>query len=179
LLKRKDNYNRLLGPHASRALEIAERRSAIRKAFITEALIVEVNSGARVAGRSCDLVLNGCYVDTLNPFKEGTIVRLRLQHGDSAVESKGRIVYQVPRMGMGIVFNDMTPENQHTLDEWLAEVDAAAEPFDAPLPAAKVETIAKVESSEDSQVVQLINVLHKKGILTNAEATLLLKKPLE
>ena len=91
------------------AVNVAERRSAPRKHFVAETLIVEVSSGLRLAARSCDLVISGCYVDTLRPFPVGTLVRIRMKKDETTVEANGNVVYELPGLGMGIAFHDLTP----------------------------------------------------------------------
>ena len=119
--KRRTNSNAGSSKSVTEALlEVVERRAAERVAFITEALVAEVSSGAHLAGRSCDLVEGGCYVDTINPFPEGAVVRIRLQHGNSSIEALGRVVYAIVGMGMGVAFEEISEENQATLDAWLS-----------------------------------------------------------
>jgi hypothetical protein len=179
LEKRRENTNAGSNKSGSKgSTEVAERRSGTRKPFVSEAVVVEINSGARLFARSCDIVGNGCYVDTLNPFAEGTIVRLRLQHGDSKLEAKGKVVYRVPSMGMGLEFVELTIENQRILHQWLAQTNRGNDPTEVPLPPRKAEPIAKERERED-QIVQLIYILKMKGILTNAEVALLLKETID
>lgn len=157
-------------------LEVVERRRAERVAFITEALVAEVSSGAHLAGRSCDLVEGGCYVDTINPFPEGATVRIRLQHGNSRVEALGRVVYAVVGMGMGLAFEEISDENQAKLDEWLSLAQDGTEVNDALRQLGKIDKPA-TSSFGESHFTQLIELLREKGILTKAEEARLLKKP--
>jgi hypothetical protein len=165
-------------PFAKRLTEVVERRSATRKPFVGEILIVELNSGAKLSGRTCDLGIHGCYIDTLNPYPQGTLVRIRVQHGKEMVEVKGKVAYRLASLGMGVAFYDLTPENRATLEEWLSRADSEGRVFEASLPPIRVEQPALPQQKEE-QIVELIRVLMKKGILSRTEAASLLKKPIE
>jgi hypothetical protein len=97
--------------------DTVDRRSAPRQPFIAEAKIMEINSGAKLLARSCDLVVHGCYVDTLNPFPVGTFVRIRLKKEKTIIEANGSVVYRMPGLGMGIAFHDLTPESHEALEQ--------------------------------------------------------------
>ncbi len=104
------------------ATSVEERRSAPRQHFVAEAQIVEITSGVKLSARSCDLVIHGCYVDTLRPFPVGALVRIRLKKGETIIEANGNVVYQLPGLGMGIAFHDLTPESHAALDKWLSHM---------------------------------------------------------
>jgi hypothetical protein len=65
--------------------------------------------------------LGGCYVDTLNPFPEGTLVGLRILRDKGVFETKAKVVYCHPRFGMGLAFTEMMPDQRSLLEAWLAE----------------------------------------------------------
>jgi hypothetical protein len=157
------------GSNANVLTEVADRRRAVRKPFIAEALVVEVDSGAKLSGRSCDLVVQGFYMDTLNPLPQDTQVLVRLQHGESRVEAAGRVVYRVPGLGMGIAFNDLSADHQAILNRWLSESRDDDGNFQASLPPISVEPFPAPVRTE-APLVRLIRVLLKKGILTKTEA---------
>jgi hypothetical protein len=160
----------------SASTQVAERRSAARKPFMAEALVVEVASGARLFGKCCDLVAHGCYLDTLNPFPQGTLVRVRLQHGKEVMDAKGKVVYRVPGLGMGVTFADLSEKAREALGRWLTNQDVEAETFDAMLPFASDEY---APGDRSYSIARLIQILLKKGVLTKAEAASLLEDGLE
>jgi len=49
-----------------------DRRRATRYSFSATAEVLEIASGTRVSARAADLSMNGCYLDTLNPFAVGS-----------------------------------------------------------------------------------------------------------
>lgn len=154
---------------------VKERRAAARKPIITTAQVVELASGARLKARSCDLVIHGCYVDTLNPFPTDTLVRIRLEKGRSSFEANGRVVYRLTGLGMGIAFLDMTPENKVILETWLSSAHPEGNHFEASLHPLRAELSKPEKPDLADQMTQLVQLLRRKGLLTKAEAFQLLK----
>lgn len=97
-----------------------ERRAAPRYPLILIAEVTEVESGARLSARTSDVSRTGCYIDTLNPTPVGTAIYLRLSQSGEAFETRARIVYISPGLGMGVAFVDVPPAQQALLDKWLA-----------------------------------------------------------
>lgn len=162
----------------SATTEVAERRRGARKPFIAEAVVVEAGSGSKLSGRSCDLVVHGFYMDTLNPLPQGTQVLVRLQHGDSRVEASGRVVYRIPGLGMGIAFNKLGAEQHAVLNRWLDEAGEPGEAFEVSLPPISAQQLDEPIGT-DPMAARLISLLRKKGILTEQEANQLLADPAE
>ncbi len=99
-------------------------RSVPRYRFIATVVVTEPSSGTRLPAKTSELSINGCYIDTLNPFPEATLVRLRIIKDDGVFETPGRVLYCHPGFGMGIVFIDSTPDQRALLEGWLAELAA-------------------------------------------------------
>ncbi len=87
-----------------------------------------MSSGTLLSGRSSELGLGGCYVDSLNPFPEGTLVTLKILRDQGVFETKARVVYCDPRFGMGLAFTDMTPDQRSLLEAWLTEIVSQLRP---------------------------------------------------
>ncbi len=100
----------------------ANRRNFPRYSLVASAEVTDVRSGARLSARISELSLKGCYVDTLNPFPEGTIVKLRILSDKRNIEAPARVIYQHAGFGMGVVFTDLTPDQRKLLETWLAEL---------------------------------------------------------
>jgi len=165
---------------AKAATIIAERRSTPRQQFVAEALTVEISSGVKHSARSCDLAAHGCYVDSLRPFPVGTLVCIRLKKNETIVEAKGSVVYQLPGLGMGITFHDITPESQAVLDKWLSNMPVQQDSFETLLPPIEPELPIAIRQQPTAELtVELIQVLMKKGILTKRDAVGLLSKSLD
>ena len=66
--------------------------------------------------------MGGCYVDALNPFPEGTPVRLRIVRDEGVFESRAKVVYCHPASGMGLTFTQMAAAQRSILEDWLAAI---------------------------------------------------------
>ncbi len=165
------------------AAEVTERRFTDRKPFIAEVRIVEEsNSATRLAARSCDLAIHGCYVDTMNPFPVGTQVRVMLTKEGEVLDVKGGVVYHTPGLGMGIAFHHLTPGNLALLHKWLSSIDGEQEDWKAPFRTMPLKQPALTEVSpaeSDDPLVRLVELLVRKGVLNPSEAAILLRKPIE
>jgi hypothetical protein len=100
-----------------------ERREVPRYLFIANAEETDMDSGTRLAARVSEMSLKGCYLDTLNPFPQGTRIKVRITHENASFTALGRVIYQHPNMGMGIVFTAVEPAQLEVLKKWLAEVN--------------------------------------------------------
>jgi hypothetical protein len=98
-----------------------ERRMSVRKPFSASATAVEENSETRLQVRCSDLCLDGCYVDTLNPFPEGISLVLRIKNKEAMFETPARVCSSHIGMGMGLVFYDTAQEQKAILAEWLGD----------------------------------------------------------
>jgi hypothetical protein len=98
-----------------------ERRAAPRIAMVLAAEVVELAQRAKLAARTADISVSGCYVDTLNPLPKDSQVRIRLTHHNEIFEALGRVVYVSPGLGMGIIFVTVETEQRVRLDRWLTE----------------------------------------------------------
>ena len=104
----------------------AKRRSVRRCPLVASAEVTELGSGssAKLSARISELGLGGCYIDTLNPFPEGTLVQLRILRDDGVFETKAKVVYADRRFGMGVAFVEVPPNQRLILENWLAELVA-------------------------------------------------------
>jgi hypothetical protein len=97
-----------------------ERRGSPRFPIVLAVEVVELPRGAKLIARASDVGRHGCYIDTLNPIPEGSHVRVRMNHSHEVFEALGRVVYVSPRMGMGVAFENVSPEELAKLDRWLS-----------------------------------------------------------
>jgi PilZ domain-containing protein len=104
----------------SAALVGADRRTHPRYAFNASAE-VNAESGAPVSTRVRDLSQQGCYLDTDSPLPLGTNAKVRMIKGAKSLEVQGRVVYNQPGKGMGLMFTAVKPEYGGTLDSWINE----------------------------------------------------------
>lgn len=99
---------------------MADRRASPRFALILVAIPTDIESDAKLTARISDVSRTGCYVDTLNPIPIGSMVRIALARGDETFETRAKVVYVSPGLGMGIQFQDpIAPSQLAILDHWL------------------------------------------------------------
>ena len=112
----------------NKPLQPAKQRSVRRCPLVASAEVIELNSGTLLSGRTSELGLGGCYVDSLNPYPEGTLVVLRILRDQGVFETKAKVVYCDARFGMGLAFTDMTPDQRSLLEAWLTEIVSQLRP---------------------------------------------------
>src|SRR5260370_38500207 len=76
---------------------------------------MELGGSARILARTADLSLQGCYIDTLNPFPLETRGHLQLTKNDQPLELQARVTVRHMGSGMGLMFEQLTPEQNATL----------------------------------------------------------------
>jgi hypothetical protein len=102
--------------------QAGERRTSYRYPLVAAAEVIELSSGLRLPGRMSDLSMQGCYVETSNPFPAGTLVHLRLVKRKQGFETAARVCYSLGKLGMGLVFTNLTYDEFVILEEWLVEL---------------------------------------------------------
>jgi hypothetical protein len=98
---------------------IGERRLAVRQPFTAVAIIISAHARMRTQARCADLSENGCYIDTMNPYPEGTLVQLRLTKEEKTFETTATVRSSHSGMGMGLVFHEPAPDQMLLLADWL------------------------------------------------------------
>jgi PilZ domain len=151
----------------------AERRRNLRFPFSATVEATETKSGTKVTGRTSDLGLGGCYVDTLSPFPVGTEARMRIIRENETFEAQVKVVYSSIGMGMGLAFVSAQPKQIRLFQRWLLELSGKSAPVQDPpetAPAEKTQTLKNVVLSD------LIMTLMQKKVLTEREGKDLLRK---
>lgn len=101
----------------------AKQRAARRCPFVASAEVTDLSSDTRISARTSELSVGGCYIETLNPFAEGTVVKLRILRDQGVFEAKAKVVYCHRHSGMGLAFTETLPKPQRAiLEDWLAEI---------------------------------------------------------
>ena len=99
-----------------------ERRRSPRFPFIAEAEAIEISSDTKLAAKTSDLSLDGCFLDMLNPTPQGTEVRVRISHEGTAFTALGKVVFILPNMGMGVKFTSVEQDQRAILQKWIAHL---------------------------------------------------------
>jgi hypothetical protein len=157
-----------------------ERRASSRHAFTASALVIEPRTHARMSARTSDLDHMGCYIDTMNPFSEGTTVTLRLAKDNQTFNVLAKVVYAHAGMGMGLTFNNPDPEQVRVLDEWLGKTTRSF-PEEQPAPEPRFSdrflSVSRAYEQAPHDVLRyLILMLVQKEILLVEEGQALLEK---
>jgi CheY-like chemotaxis protein len=66
-----------------------------------------------------DLSLGGCYLETPSPFPVRARIDLSMRVGDLQVQASGLVKVMHPDVGMGIVFNQKTPEQHRQVENFI------------------------------------------------------------
>jgi hypothetical protein len=159
----------------SRERQMSERRIAPRYPFTTAAEVVDLQTNARVAGRSSDLGLGGCYIDTLAPFAVGTSVRIRLEKDLREFEATGVVTYALVSMGMGLSFTKIKPEHQTVLKTWVAELSGEKEAIPEFATIGSEEGLTAAIANNRKVLTELINLMIRKQVISENEGAALLR----
>ncbi len=156
----------------------AERRNSVRFQFTASAQVVDRLTGARFSTRTTDLGPGGCFVDTLVPFPEGTVVHISLQKGQNTFETDGYVVYSQTGLGMGLAFSDLVAEQATALRDWLKEVTAEREAtYEILRTARNISSPGPGSANEKAMIVRIVQLLVSKGMLTEGEGSQVLFEP--
>jgi hypothetical protein len=153
-----------------------ERRRTVRYPFTAAAEIIDLSSHARVAGRSSDLGLGGCYIDILSPFAVGSAVLVRLEREKKVFEATAKVTYAQNSMGMGLAFTEVKPEHQAVLRAWVAELSGEALPkFDIAAASPESGNLSAVLSLQQT-LNELVSIMVRKKLINETEGAALLRK---
>jgi hypothetical protein len=157
----------------------AERRRNLRFPFSAAVELVETKSGSKLIGRTSDLGLGGCYIDTLTPLPVDTEAKVRILRDNESFEAQVRVVYSSSGMGMGLAFVSAQPKQIRIFQRWLQELSGQS----VPPPEVPTEDEPETVPSEKTQSLlrnavlsDLIMTLMQKQVLTEREGRDLLKK---
>jgi PilZ domain-containing protein len=164
------------------AKEKLRRRSQNRKPFIASVLVYEPKSETRLQARTADLGPEGCFIDTLNPFAPGTMLKLRIEKGGASLESWAKVVYSLSSMGMGMVFHFVTPEQLWVVYEWLGDAtggpvlpEVSLAPAEKEIPAAGFLSTDKRNDVYFDALGQLISELINRGLISQEKGDAILQ----
>ncbi len=105
-------------------MESGLRRSP-RYVFFASVEITDTASESTMNARTSELCRHGCYLDMMNPFPQGTSLRLRITHEGRALDAAVRVVHSKPNVGMGISFDQIEPHQEPIIEHWLSTSEPA------------------------------------------------------
>lgn len=115
-------------PGTAEVSQPGKRRAVRRCPFVASAEVTDVSSETRISARTSELAVGGCYIETLNPFPEGTLVQVRILRDQGVFEATAKVVYAHSNSGMGLAFSEMLPNHRSLLEDWLAEIVTQSRP---------------------------------------------------
>jgi hypothetical protein len=98
-----------------------EKKRAVRRCqLVASTEVMERDSQTQLSARVSEIGLGGCYVDTLSPFPDGTLVHIRIIRDGGAFECEAKVVYVHDSFGMGIAFTNIAVDQRRLLENWIA-----------------------------------------------------------
>jgi hypothetical protein len=152
-----------------------DRRQAKRHTFSATAEVVEMVSGARLSTRAADLSHEGCYLDSLNPFANGSNVQVHIRWEGAELTCAAVVRDAQPGMGMGVAFTDLDDARKALIANWIEKLGSPVPVDVSPSPPSGNTKPAPPPRERDALTVQLIDLLHKKGLLSSNEVASLLR----
>ena len=152
-----------------------DRRQHKRHAFSATAEVVDIVSGARLSTRAADLNQGGCYLDLMNALPIGSNVRIRIRSGGAELTCTAVVRDSRPGMGMGVAFTDLDDARKAIIDSWIERLGSTALADLSPSPLSENAIPAPPPEQRDALAVKLIDLLHKKGLLSSNEVASLLR----
>src|SRR5260370_4554503 len=98
----------LLWPQRKPSRMDSERRHAPRYPFIADAEVTELSSDTKLAAKTSDISIRGCFLDILNPSPQGTEVRVTVSHEGATFTSLGRVGFILPNIALGVAFSTLS-----------------------------------------------------------------------
>jgi hypothetical protein len=153
----------------------SERRRHLRFPFTASVEATEPQSHAKLRGRTSDLGLGGCYVDTISPFAVGTVIKIRLTKENVTFEADAKVVFS--QIGMGITFISAEPQQLRIFQTWLAELAGESLPEHEQLKEAEADVVIQNSTKKQDYVLsELLISIMRKGVLDEVEGKAMLQK---
>ena len=94
----------------------SDRRQARRGTLYTE--VKYEGPGIRAETRISDISLSGVFIDALSPLPVGAVLKLSFTlPGGQLVATEGVVMHSQPRIGMGVSFTSLKPEDAKLIQE--------------------------------------------------------------
>jgi PilZ domain len=103
----------------------SELRRSPRYIFFASAEITDAKSQSTVDAHTSEICRHGCYLDMMNPFFDGTALRVRITHDGQALDAAARVVHSKPNVGMGLSFDQIDARHAPIIEQWLSTLEAS------------------------------------------------------
>jgi uncharacterized protein (TIGR02266 family) len=104
-------------PYSAAQVEtLTEKRQAGRASLLLE--VKYEGPGVRAETRISDISETGVFIDAMSPIPIGAVLKLTfvLPNG-RMIEVEGRVAHSQPRIGMGVEFLNLKPEDAQSISE--------------------------------------------------------------
>jgi hypothetical protein len=156
-------------------VNMVERRQHERHAFSATAEVVDMATGARLSTRAADLNKGGCYLDMLSPLPIGSKVRIRISSDGADLNCTAVVRDSQPGMGMGVAFADLNDAQKSLIDSWIERLGSPGLASHSPSPLSENAKSVPPPDQRETLAVKLIDLLHKKGLLSSNDVAALLR----
>ncbi|MGB2679393.1 MAG: PilZ domain-containing protein [Candidatus Acidiferrum sp.] len=102
-----------------------EFRRSPRYLFFASAEITDTESQSTMNAHTSEICRHGCYLDMMNPFFDGTALRVRITHDGQALDAAARVVHSQPNVGMGLSFDQIDAHQEPIIEQWLSTLEAS------------------------------------------------------
>jgi PilZ domain len=99
----------------------SEHRGTPRYPFYASAELTEASSAAPTKAYTSNLGSNGCFLDTINPLPEGTIVSIQITYQGHVFAARAVVAHSDANTGMGLKFIALESGCSSLLETWLNE----------------------------------------------------------
>jgi hypothetical protein len=106
----------------AQGVSLRDRRYCIRYPFAADAVMLDLESGAKVDGITSDISMGGAFICTSRPLPSNCRVRVALTRKDQKVEALGVVRIVKPRIGMGVEFIDLDSTYHEVLRRWVEQL---------------------------------------------------------
>ena len=100
-------------------------RRSPRLSFIAVAEIAHRESSGRISCQVVKLSHHGCYVELPDTLPVGCEISIKIFAESECFVSTARVVYELRNSGMGLAFEQVSPENQALLNQWFLKANEA------------------------------------------------------
>ena len=154
-----------------------ERRRHARFPLTTLVEAFEPKSNTQISGRTSDISLEGCYVDTINPFSEGAVIRITLTRDKLSYEANATVVFSQVGMGMGVTFTSAEKKQFQIYEKWIDQLGSNLSP-EPDLLEQETQGHGDPNLQEEKHYVlaELVIALMRKEILTEVEGKAMLMR---
>jgi len=100
----------------------AERRKYVRLKCLISVELYPDGQSAKIWGKAVDVSVGGCFVEMSIPLREGTKLKIVLWVKDEKLQAKATVVSSRPGFGVGIQFQEISPEDAQRLKQFLQSI---------------------------------------------------------